>query len=226
MGQAILLKPEKRNTHRRPFVCRLTPARPNEERPPMSDTPPVVLVVEDDRELADAYTGWLHDSFTVRTAYRGTEALDHLDDTVDVVLLDRRMPDIDGDEILASIRERELPCRVAMVTAIEPDFDIIEMGFDDYLCKPITASDLRQTVDRLVDLVAYDIAVRDLFQLAAKLSVLHAAKTDEELRASEGYQQLIDRMATLIPRARDQVDDLLEQKSIEWVMEHVVGPQK
>lgn len=226
MRQAVLLKQEQANTHRRLFVCRRTRARPNEDRPPMSGTPHVVLVVEDDRELADAYTGWLNDTFTVRTAYRGTEALDHLDDTVDVVLLDRRMPDIDGDDILASIRDRDLPCRVAMVTAVEPDFDIIEMGFDDYLCKPITASDLRQTVDRLVDLVAYDIAVRELFQLAAKLSVLYTTKTDEELRASEEYQQLVGRMASLNPTARDQVDDLLEQKSIEWVMQHVVGPHK
>jgi CheY-like chemotaxis protein len=32
--------------------------------------------------------------------------------------------------------------QVAMVTAVEPDFDIIEMGFDDYLQKPVSADDL------------------------------------------------------------------------------------
>lgn len=189
----------------------------------MSDNPPVVLIVEDERGLADAYTGWLDESYTVRTAYRGSEALDHLDDSVDVVLLDRRIPDIDGDDILSTIRDRELPCRVAMVTAVEPDFDIIEMGFDEYLCKPISADELRRTVDRLVDLVGYDRAVLEQYRLAVKLSALQAAKTPEELRASEEYRQLEDRMAALTPAARDRIDDLLERKSTEWVMQHVVG---
>lgn len=189
----------------------------------MSDTPPVVLIVEDERGLADAYTGWLDESYTVRTAYRGSEALDRLDDSVDVVLLDRRIPDIDGDDILSTIRDRELPCRVAMVTAVEPDFDIIEMGFDEYLCKPISANELRRTVDRLVDLVGYDRAVHEQYRLAVKLSALQAAKPAAELRASEEYRELENRMAALTPAARDRIDDLLEQKSTEWVMQHVVG---
>lgn len=190
----------------------------------MSDSLPVVLVVEDDRELADAYTTWLNDSYAVRTAYRGTEALDQLDDTVDVVLLDRRIPDVAGDEVLSTIRSEGFSCRVAMVTAVEPDFDIIQMGFDEYLCKPVSSTELIETVDRLVDLVTYDLSVQRQLRIASKLSALRASKTAEELQTSAEYQQLTDELAALTPEASDQIAALFEQRSTEWVMERIVGP--
>jgi len=108
----------------------------------MSEQPPLVLVVEDEPDLADLYAAWLGDEYRVRTAYGGQEALDELDeadDEVDAILLDRRMPGLSGDEVLAAVRERGIDCRVAMVTAVEPDFDILKMGFDDYLVKPVTS---------------------------------------------------------------------------------------
>jgi hypothetical protein len=38
------------------------------------------------------------------------------------------MPILSGNEVLAAIEERPVDCRVAMVTAVDPDFDIIEMA--------------------------------------------------------------------------------------------------
>ncbi len=87
----------------------------------MSDDLPLVLVVEDEPDLADLYATWLRGEYRVRVAYGGREALEKLDDEVEVVLLDRRMPDLSGDEALKEIRERGFDCRVAMVTAVEPD---------------------------------------------------------------------------------------------------------
>lgn len=65
----------------------------------MSEQPPLVLVVEDEPDLADLYAAWLGDEYRVRTAYGGQEALDELDeadDEVDAILLDRRMPGFPG----------------------------------------------------------------------------------------------------------------------------------
>ncbi|TKX52052.1 response regulator, partial [Halorubrum sp. SS7] len=65
----------------------------------MSEKPPLVLVVEDEPDLADLYAAWLGDEYRVRTAYGGREALDQLDETddeVDAILLDRRMPGLSG----------------------------------------------------------------------------------------------------------------------------------
>ena len=56
------------------------------------------------------------------------------------------MPQLSGDEVLASIRDRGLDYRVAMVTAIPPDFDTLEVPFDDVT----TREEFRTALGRLL----------------------------------------------------------------------------
>jgi DNA-binding response OmpR family regulator len=121
----------------------------------MSEDSPTVLIVDDESDVADAYAGLLGDAYDCRVAYGGAAALELYGPDIDVVLLDRRMPDISGDEVLQEIREREGSARVAMVTAVDPDFDVIEMGFDDYAVKPVSRAELEATVQRLANCPAY-----------------------------------------------------------------------
>ncbi|MFB6090000.1 MAG: bacterio-opsin activator domain-containing protein [Halobellus sp.] len=135
---------------------------------------PVVLVVEDDKDLADTCEYWLRDDFDVRLAYGGEEALETVDEAVDVVLLDRRMPDLSGDEVLDEIDARGLDCRVAMMTAVEPDTDIVEMPFDEYLVKPVGEDDVVGTVEELLVRAEFDARVREYFALESTEAVLES----------------------------------------------------
>ena len=164
-----------------------------------------VLVVDDEADVADAYAAQLELDFDVSTAYSGREALDTIDESVDVVLLDRRMPGISGDEVLESIRERGLDCRVAMVTAVDPDFDIIEMPFDDYVQKPVTEGALLGTVAHLVRCLTYDEQLREYYSLTAKRAALIQSKTLEELADSERFSEL----EAEIQRAEAALSDLV-----------------
>ena len=176
----------------------------------MSDASPLVLVVEDEPDLADLYATWLSSEYRVRTAYGGHEALDALDGDVDVVLLDRRMPGLSGDEVLETVRNRGIDCRVAMVTAVEPDFDIVAMGFDDYLVKPVTKDALRETVSTLCTRSAYDEGVQELFSLASKKALLESEKGSTELDESEEYAELTAQIEALqadLDEAVSGIDD-------------------
>ena len=167
--------------------------------------PPLVLVVEDERDLADLYATWLRGEYRVRVAYGGREAIEKLDSEVDVALLDRRMPDLSGDETLEAIREEGIECRVAMVTAVEPDFDIVEMGFDDYLVKPVSRESLTGTVENLLLRDTYDEGIQELFALASKKALLESEKDPATLDANEEYQELSERVAEL----RSDLDETL-----------------
>jgi len=171
----------------------------------------MVLVVEDEPDLADLYATWLRDEYRVRVAYGGREALEELDDEVDVVLLDRRMPDLSGDEALTAIRERDVGCRVAMVTAVEPDFDIVAMGFDDYLVKPVSRDSLKETVENLLRRNEYDDGIQELFALASKKALLESEKDAATLEAHEEYQELSERVAEL----RSDLDETLSSFDAE-----------
>ncbi|RLM94742.1 response regulator [Halobellus sp. Atlit-38R] len=151
------------------------PATPTDEpqaETDASDDEPVVLVVDDDRDLADTCEYWLREDFDVRVAYGGEDALEQMDDEVDVVLLDRRMPDLSGDEVLAEIDERGYDCRVAMMTAVEPDTDIVEMPFDEYLVKPVDEDSVTGTVEELLVRSEFDERVREYFALESTEAVL------------------------------------------------------
>ncbi|MFW6018749.1 MAG: response regulator [Halapricum sp.] len=152
-----------------------------------------VLVVDDEPDVADAYAAQLRERYAVRTAYGGQEALDEIDNTVDVVLLDRRMPGMSGDEVLQSLRSAGVETRVAMVTAVDPDFSIIEMSFDDYLTKPVSRSELFETVERLFICAKYDEQFQEFYSLTSKLATLQANKSQSELENSEEFVELTER---------------------------------
>jgi len=177
----------------------------------MSGTEPAtILVVDDEPDVADAYAAQLQDEFIVSTAYGGQEALDKIDDAVDVVLLDRRMPGISGDEVLAKIRDRELRIRVAMVTAVDPDFDIIEMPFDDYVIKPVSRDDLFETINRLLRSSEYEDRLRRYYALTAKHATLMANKPESELAESDQFRQLeteLEEIRDALNRTISEFDD-------------------
>lgn len=172
-----------------------------------SDTA-TVLVVDDEHDVAELYTTWLAASHDVMTAHGGTEALDIVDESVDVVFLDRQMPDLSGDEVLQRIEARGLGCRVVMVTAIDPDFDIVEMPFDDYLTKPVGGSDLLETVDSMLTRNSYDDQLQEYFSMASKKATLESEKNTLELEDHEAYHEVSQRVETLRERADEAVGEL------------------
>jgi DNA-binding response OmpR family regulator len=135
-----------------------------------------VLVVDDEQEVADIYALRLRDRYETETAYGGEEALSTVDDDIDVVLLDRRMPGTSGDEVLERLRERGVDTRVIMLTAVDPDFDIIDMPFDDYICKPVEKDDLVAAIDQQLAARRYDDQLSDYLEVTAKLALLEAEK--------------------------------------------------
>lgn len=156
-----------------------------------------VLIVEDEQPLADLYAQFLTATYTVQTAYDGEEALDIIDETVDVVLLDRRMPGLSGEEVLEAIHEQGYDCRVAMVTAVTPEVDIIDMGFDDYLKKPVRKAEIEETVERLLELSEYDDLIQEQYQLTRKKVALEVEKPDIDLSNYEEFTQLETRLAAV-----------------------------
>ena len=162
-----------------------------ESAPP--DGRPTVLVVDDDRALADTCEYWLRDEYDVRVAYGGTQALEQVDDGIDVVLLDRRMPGVSGDDVLAEIDARGLDCRVAMMTAVAPDTDIVEMPFDEYLVKPVDEESVTETVEELLVRAEFDERIREYFALASTEAVLD----DREVRDPAALDELTDRVREL-----------------------------
>jgi DNA-binding response OmpR family regulator len=177
----------------------------------MSDADdPGVLLVDDEPDLLEVYELWLADTCDVRTASGGEEALRVIDEAVDVVFLDRRMPGMAGDELLREMRSRGYEPQVAMLTAVDPSADIVDLPFDDYLTKPVSQAELESVIDVLLQRAEYDERSRELFAVASKRAALEASP-DTDHRSSAEYQELTEELRTL----REEVD-----RSLDGLLEH------
>jgi DNA-binding response OmpR family regulator len=158
---------------------------------------PSVLIVEDEEPIAQLYEQVLSRDYEVTSVHNGGKALTQIDESVDIVILDRRLPGMSGDEILDQISSQDLNCRVAMVSAVDPDFDVIEMGFDDYLVKPVENAELVDTVDRLIALNEYEELYQELSSKLVKKNIIQVEKTEKELDKHDEYQALVSRIEDL-----------------------------
>jgi DNA-binding response OmpR family regulator len=114
-----------------------------------------VLVVEDHAKLAMTMaTGLRQAGMAVDVVFDGHDALEHLAVTAyDVVVLDRDIPGVHGDDVCKSLVARGSPSRVLMLTAAGSVEDLVEglgIGADDYLPKPCDFNELVARIRALV----------------------------------------------------------------------------
>ncbi len=106
-----------------------------------------VLIVEDERSIAEPLAeGLRREGFEVEWTATGAAALEA--DEPDVVLLDLRLPDMDGLDVCRSIRARsDVPIIIVTARGEEPDRVVgLELGADDYVVKPFG---LRELIARI-----------------------------------------------------------------------------
>ncbi len=106
-----------------------------------------VLIVEDHRELAATIAvGLRREGMAVDIAFDGEDGLRHAAaDSYDVILLDRDLPKVHGDDVCRALVARGSRSRVLMLTAayaIEDRVDGLGLGADDYLSKPFAFAEL------------------------------------------------------------------------------------
>ncbi|WP_439026999.1 response regulator transcription factor [Haloarchaeobius sp. DT45] len=173
---------------------------------------PTVLIVDDEEKLANMYTLWLRADYDVETVYDGEPVLPMLDD-VDVMLLDRRMPGYSGDDVLERIRRRETDTSIIVITAVDPDFDILEMPFDDYLCKPVQHEDLVTAIEQQLTARAHSGDLQTFIRLATKQRLLEFEHGPHILETNTEYtdlRQRVDELEDRLRRSLPAFDDILE----------------
>ncbi|MCH8109150.1 MAG: response regulator transcription factor [Chloroflexi bacterium] len=107
---------------------------------------PVILIIEDDESISEIVSRVLEsEGYTTHVASNGVKGLEQFYLTLpDMIILDVKMPEMDGWETLERIRQIS-DCPVIMLTVFGSTDDIIkglELGADDYLVKPFGIQEL------------------------------------------------------------------------------------
>ena len=108
---------------------------------------PSILVIDDDASIVETLDLYLtEEGYKVSTALTGTEGLNnYIQDPSDVVILDIRLPDVDGFTVLEDLKEENENIKVIMITAfhdMETTINAMKSGAFDYIHKPINVDEL------------------------------------------------------------------------------------
>jgi DNA-binding response OmpR family regulator len=115
-------------------------------------TPRRVLFIEDEPALRISYERFFRPRYAMTFASSGAEALARFaGEPPDVVVLDMRLPDTDGVELLRKIRETHPDVPVIITTAyvsVEPQLRVLDLSHSAYLIKPFDLDELGAAIDR------------------------------------------------------------------------------
>src|SRR5579862_6986329 len=132
--------------------------------PPAACSRRTVIVIEDDPEIRGVVTTLLtSEGFQVEEASDGRSALERVFlIKPDLILVDLRLPGLDGAEICKRIRAGRMEMPIIVISAAKEEFDkvlLLELGADDYVVKPFGAREMlarikavlrRSTPDRTI----------------------------------------------------------------------------
>ena len=106
-----------------------------------------ILVIDDDASIVETLDLYLtEEGYSVRTALTGTDGLNkYVQEPSDVVILDIRLPDVDGFSVLEDLKEENENVKVIMITAfhdMETTINAMKAGAFDYIHKPVNVDEL------------------------------------------------------------------------------------
>lgn len=118
---------------------------------------PVILTIDDEAVVRNTIRAYLEDyDYTVKTAENGKVGLEIINDNhFDLVLVDLRMPEVDGLQVLSTLREKQPDLPIIVISGTGEIADVVEalrLGAWDYLLKPITDMNiLRHSIENSLE---------------------------------------------------------------------------
>ncbi|MBF0386077.1 MAG: response regulator [Candidatus Omnitrophica bacterium] len=114
---------------------------------------PNILIVDDDKDVVEAVAKYIAKRYeaTIDIAFNGSEAISRSDKTTyDIILLDVKMPGMDGISILKEVRKKNKTAHIIIITAwhsSEVLNDALSFGANAFLVKPVSPNLLKSRLD-------------------------------------------------------------------------------
>jgi two-component system sensor histidine kinase/response regulator len=194
---------------------------------------PDVLVIDDD----DKFRTFVHDALVVEglivhQGRTGKEALAAFNkNSYDLLLLDYKLPDMNGIDVLKSVREKSPATDVMVITGykdIDLAVDLLKLGAKEYVTKPIDPEELVQrvrtavrahTAEQRLKQIQFDFSSRLFYDLRTPLqtimSTLEYLKKDTTGKLSERQHLLLENLKTSLHQMGGLLNDMIDLNILE-----------
>jgi len=155
---------------------------------------PTVLLADEDRRITEMYSNWLEDGFTTVRAHDDEQLQAALLEEIDVALFDRRLPGLEPSRVPDLAGNA---CRTIMLVDDISSVDILDVGCDDILFKPLVRETALAAIKRQLDNRGESPQRREYRALSAKREALEDTHSSEFLADNSRYAELCSRIETL-----------------------------
>jgi DNA-binding response OmpR family regulator len=129
--------------------------------------------VVDEPAVAESLAAKLRPTYEARAVSSAAAAL-AVDEPVAALVLDRRVPDADAEDIVADVCEDTNDCALVVTTTVDQELNILDAAFDDFPSKPIDRETMVATLDQHIDSEASDPRLDELFETLSDIETLEA----------------------------------------------------
>ena len=188
----------------------------------------MILIVEDDREIQDTLKQYLEiKGYAIRQAYCVKEALERLDDDIELMIIDIQLPDGNGVTLCQQIRQTsDIP--IIFLTARSDENTIVEAlrcGGDDYVKKPFHMRELLARIESITRRMKKDTGIIKTGDLYIDMNQYIVKKNDQVLELTAiGYEilfLLVKYQGTVITRER--MIEFIEERTGNYIVDNTVS---
>lgn len=154
------------------------------------------MIVEDEQMVVSIIEDYFPDSYDIRSAETAQRALDTYHDDIELLIFDRRLRKMSGDELAASIRAEHKKQLMLCVSGVKPGNDIHQLQCDEYIQKPFTEDELKTKVELLLNRTELEHPAREYLSLRSKQVALNTAHGISATKM-KGYQNCTEQIERL-----------------------------
>lgn len=167
-----------------------------------------ILIAESEDIDVRQHTGWLAESYRVEPVATDTEVLSQLDSfQPDILLLDSAVLGIHLEDLLKIIDSKEYTLQIILIVDEVPDFDIVEAGFDTYVQRPLTRTQVQETVAQSIHRAEYNKKLNELYTLTQRRAELEVNSDTTAPETDSRHAALTNR----IKKLESEIDALLNR---------------
>lgn len=170
-----------------------------------------ILLVEPKRELASTLDGLFSSEYEIRTAYSSQEAIELLSDSVMVTLIDNGLSTTVIETIVDEIQQERHHSRILTIIGESQSERRVRLS-DGEIQKPVSPTELVETIERLVDHAQYEREIDEWLRLLSRKASMENEKDQHELSGCLEYQELKTEIDELRAKADSSRDEILNDR--------------